>query len=114
VYGGRYLGNGRVYGGYRPYYRGYYGRRYPYYGGAVAAGLIGGLALGALSYPYDGGYPYDDGYYDYGYYDGGPYGVGDPYAGVAAWPPCLQGPPLCTAAGYPNLSYLRRYQGAPF
>src|SRR5215204_4611883 len=51
---------GAYYGGpgfYRPYYRpayygGYYGR--PYYrprygGGAVAAGLIGGLALGALA-----------------------------------------------------------------
>ena len=33
----------------------------------MAAGLIGGLALGALSYPYYGyGYPYgyDDPYYD--------------------------------------------------
>ncbi|HEY8382341.1 MAG TPA: hypothetical protein VIL09_09340 [Microvirga sp.] len=49
---------GGHYGGYRPvgYYRGYapqaYG--YPYYrrrsnGGAVAAGLIGGLALGAIA-----------------------------------------------------------------
>jgi hypothetical protein len=50
---------------YRPYYRGFYGRRYPYYGGAVAAGLIGGLAFGALSYPYyDYPYGYDDPAYD--------------------------------------------------
>ena len=57
-YGFRGPGYGRAYA-YRPYFRGYYGRRYPYYGGAVAAGLIGGLALGALSYPYYGyGYPY--------------------------------------------------------
>ena len=68
-YGFRGPGYGRAYA-YRPYFRGYYGRRYPYYGGAVAAGLIGGLALGALSYPYYGyGYPYGYGgaYYDAGY-----------------------------------------------
>lgn len=63
-YGFRGPGYGRAYA-YRPYFRGYYGRRYPYYGGAVAAGLIGGLALGALSYPYYG--------YGYGY----PYGYGE-------------------------------------
>lgn len=46
---------GAYYGGYygRPaYYGGYYGRSYyrpRYGGGAVAAGLIGGLALGALA-----------------------------------------------------------------
>jgi len=62
-YGFRGPGYGRAYA-YRPYFRGYYGRRYPYYGGAVAAGLIGGLALGALSYPY---YGYGGAYYDAGY-----------------------------------------------
>ncbi|RDI52240.1 hypothetical protein DES45_1162 [Microvirga subterranea] len=71
--------------GYRPYpyYRGAYGWRYPYYGyyrrgwgypyyygGALAAGL----AIGALSYPYNYGYPYD---YSYPYY-GATYG-GDCY-----------------------------------
>lgn len=43
---------GAYYGGYRPYYRPvYYARPYyrPRYGGAVAAGLVGGLALGALA-----------------------------------------------------------------
>jgi hypothetical protein len=107
-YGWRAPYYGRVTGAYRPYYRGYYGRgwRYPYYGGAVAAGLISGLALGALSYPYPYGYGYP---YDYGYY-----GESEPYVASAQWPPCMQGPPLCTAAGYPNLSYLRRAQGAPF
>jgi len=45
---------GAYYGGYygRPaYYGDYYGRPHyrPRYGGAVAAGLIGGLALGALA-----------------------------------------------------------------
>jgi hypothetical protein len=39
----------------------------------VAAGVIGGLALGALSYPYYGyGYPYGYGY-------GAGYGYEDPY-----------------------------------
>ena len=69
-FGGRGFGYGGRGYAYRPVYRGYYGRRYPYYGGAVAAGLIGGLALGALSYPYYGyGYPYGYGgaYYDAGY-----------------------------------------------
>ena len=95
---------GRVAAAYRPYYRGYYGRggSYPYYGGAVAAGLISGLTIGALSYPYSYGYPY------------GYYAEGEPYGASAQWPPCMQGPPLCTAAGYPNLSLLRRAQGAPF
>lgn len=67
-YGVRAPYYGRIAGNYRPYYRGYYGRgypyyrRYPYYGGAVAAGL----ALGALSYPYYGyGYGWNDPYYDY-------------------------------------------------
>jgi hypothetical protein len=73
---------GRVAGAYRPYYRGYYGRGYPYYrnyypyyGGALAAGL----ALGALSYPYYGyGYGYNDPYY--GAY---PYNVA--YGGDCYW-----------------------------
>jgi hypothetical protein len=104
-YGGQTPYYGRVAGAYRPYYRGYYGRGrgYPYYGGAVASGLIGGLALGALSYP-SYGYPSDYGYY----------GESEPYVASGQWPACTQGPPLCTAAGYPNLSYIRRAQGAPF
>ena len=106
-YGWRAPYYGRVAGAYRPYYRGYYGRGwgYPYGGAALAAGLIGGLTLGAVSYPYSSyAYPYDYGYY----------GESEPYVASAQWPPCLQGPPLCTAAGYPNLSLLRRAQGAPF
>jgi hypothetical protein len=105
-YGGRAPYYGHVAGAYRPYNRGYYGRgwRYPYYGGAVAAGLISGLALGALSYPSSYGYPYDQGYY----------GESEPYVASSEWSPCLQGPPVCTAAGHPNVSYLRRIQGAPF
>jgi hypothetical protein len=55
---------GAYYGGYRPYYRRGYG------GGAVAAGLVGGLALGAIAastaYPY-GGYGYAPAYYGGGY-----------------------------------------------
>jgi hypothetical protein len=63
------------YGGYNPYPRPYFRRRDN--GAAVAAGLIGGLALGALatapyrySYPasYGGGY-YGGGYYGASYYD---------------------------------------------
>lgn len=27
------------------------------------------------------------------------------------WPPCMAGPPACTAAGYPNLRYMREIQG---
>jgi len=63
-YGPRPYRGARFYGpryrGYRPAYFGrrhYYGR-YPYYyrrsygGGAVVAGLIGGLALGTLANPY--------------------------------------------------------------
>ncbi|WP_114947188.1 hypothetical protein [Microvirga calopogonii] len=57
-YYGRYPYYGRYGYGYGRYpYYGYY-RGYPYYGGALAAGL----ALGALSYPY-----YDYGYYGYNY-----------------------------------------------
>ena len=102
-YGWRAPYYGRVAGAYRPYYRGYYGRglRYPYYGGAVAAGLISGLALGALSYPSYYGYPYDTGYYGESE-PYGDYGESEPYVASTQWPPCLQGPPLCTAAGYPN------------
>ena len=68
--GGRFYGGGsRFYGG-GPRYYGGYGYRRGYGGGALAAGLVGGLALGALATaPYYGGYGY--GYaptaYDYGY-----------------------------------------------
>lgn len=77
-YGRRYYGG---YRGYRPAYYGYrrYGYPYGYYrrgyygGGAVAAGLIGGLALGtiasAAANPYYYGYPY--GYYRPAYYPSG-------------------------------------------
>ncbi len=71
-YGGRHWG-----GGYRhAYWGGHRGYRRGISGGAVAAGLFGGLALGAIaasSYPYyDGYYPaYSYGYapvsYGYGY-----------------------------------------------
>ena len=61
------------YAGYRPYYHGYrpYYRRHDV-GGAVAAGLIGGLALGAIAagsygYAYPATY---GGYYGPAFYDG--------------------------------------------
>jgi len=67
--GARYYGPqsryyGPRYGGYRPayygrrYYRGYPYRYYRrgYDGGAVVAGLLGGLALGAIASPYYYGY----------------------------------------------------------
>jgi hypothetical protein len=68
-YGWRAPYYGRVAGAYRPYYRGYYGGRYRYYGGYYrhypyyGGALLSGLTLGALSYPYDYGYGYDDPYY---------------------------------------------------
>jgi hypothetical protein len=34
------------------------------------------------------------------------------YAPSALWPSCMQGPPLCTAAGYPNLNYQRQIGNA--
>ena len=57
VWGGGWRYRPAYWGGYR--YRPYYG------GGAVAAGLVGGLALGALATaPYYGyGYPYRRAYY---------------------------------------------------
>ncbi len=78
IAGPGFRGYGRVVSVGRPTYRGYYGGRwgypyyrrgwgYPYYGG----GLLAGLTLGALSYPYYG--------YDYPYlYAGAAYG-GDCY-----------------------------------
>lgn len=68
----RYYGRGYGYGGR------YYGRGYGY-GGAAAAGIIGGLAAGAIigsavansGYYYGPGYSYGPGPYAYG---GGPYG----------------------------------------
>ena len=73
-YGGGYR---PYYGGYRPYYgyRGaYYGGGYPYYrrgwdgGGAVAAGLIGGLALGTVAAAATNPYYYGTGYHRPAYY----------------------------------------------
>lgn len=54
-------------------------------GGAIAAGVIGGLAAGAIigsavARPYG----YYDGYYGGGYYAGGPYYAAPYYAGYAA------------------------------
>ncbi|WP_205821019.1 hypothetical protein [Methylobacterium nonmethylotrophicum] len=64
VYGihGGYYGSYGFHGGHAGYYGGYRGH-HGHYGGGLAAGLIGGLALGTLSaatYPY--GYGYDDGF----------------------------------------------------
>ena len=48
--GGFYGGPGFYRPHYRPAFYGYHGYRRPYYGGgAVAAGLIGGLALGSIA-----------------------------------------------------------------
>jgi len=78
--------------GFRGYgWRGYgYGWRRPYYGGgALAAGLIGGLALGTLAastsyygygYPYYG-YGYSPAYYTYPAY----YGYYPGYYGTSIW-----------------------------
>jgi len=96
-----YSGRRWAYGGYRPYY-GY--RRSYGYGGALAAGLIGGLALGS-SYgyygaPYEAGYAYT--YPPYGYATDG---------GVAyeTYPPGLTQPCVpgrgCRADGYPDARY---------
>lgn len=74
-YGPRYRGYrpayyGRRYYGYRPAYYGrrYYGYPYRYYrrssnGGAVAAGLVGGLALGAIASAASNPYYYRPAYY---------------------------------------------------
>jgi hypothetical protein len=37
-----------------------------------------------------------------------------PYARSERWPFCEQGPPWCTAGGYPNLHYYREMQGLPY
>ena len=34
-----------------------------------------------------------------------------PYPRSEVWPSCLQGPPACTAAGYPNLHYYNEKHG---
>jgi hypothetical protein len=40
--------------------------------------------------------------------------AGAPYPSGDLWPACLQGPPACTAAGYPNLHWYREIQGLPY
>jgi hypothetical protein len=102
-----YPGRRWGYGGYRPYYG---GRRFIGYGGAVAAGLIGGLALGSSVGFY--GAPYDPGYsYEYPSY-------AEPYYGEVAYeayPPGLVQPcsagPGCRADGYPDARWYRRAYG---
>lgn len=95
-------------GGYRPSYGGY--RRSYGYGGAIAAGLIGGLALGSsLGYynaPYGVGYSYADPVY-----------ASPPYGGVVyeAYPagltqPCYGGRG-CRADGYPDARFYSGYYG---
>jgi len=82
--GGRVVGAPYRGGGYyRPYYRGYYGRGYGYYGYGPSFSI-------GFGYPFYGygyyGYPYY--YAPYPYY-GYPYGVpygGYPYAGPSAYP----------------------------
>lgn len=80
-YGQAYYGNRYGYGG--GYRRAYWGPRYGYYGGyypygyyrrsydggAVAAGLIGGLALGAIASAATNPYYYPSGYYRPAYYE---------------------------------------------
>jgi hypothetical protein len=102
-----YSGRRWAYGGYRPYYGGY--RRSYGYGGAVAAGLIGGLALGS-SYgyygsPYDAGYAYADPSYAYPAYEEPVYGgvVYEAYPSVLTQP-CYPGRG-CRADGYPDARY---------
>jgi hypothetical protein len=96
------------YGGYRPFYRGY--RRSYGYGGALAAGLIGGLALGSsLGYygaPYDVGYSYADPGYAY---------PSDGNVVYEAYPPGLTQPCYggrgCRADGYPDARFYGGYYG---
>jgi hypothetical protein len=66
-----YYGHRVVNRGYYGGHHGYYGRRYRNNGGAVAAGLIGGLALGALATS-----SYNYGYGGYGGYAPVTYGYG--------------------------------------
>src|SRR3954449_6598901 len=74
---------GRGWGGYG------WGWRRPYYGGgALAAGLIGGLALGTLAASAGS-------YYGYGYPSYG-YGYGFPYSGYGYYP---------SSYAYPGYSY---------
>ncbi|WP_157961306.1 hypothetical protein [Microvirga flavescens] len=70
--------------------------RYHYYNGYYYSGV-----------PYYGPGPYDEGVT--GAIGSGPeYGFAEPYPGSPElWPPCFEGPPACTAAGYPNLHYYR-------
>ena len=81
---------GRGWGGYG------WGWRRPYYGGgALAAGLIGGLALGTLAASAGS-------YYGYGYPSYG-YGYGYPYSGYGYYP---------SSYAYPGYSY--GYYPAPY
>ena len=62
-YRGYHVGGFRGHYGYRPYYGYRYNRGFS--GGALAAGLIGGVALGAIA---ANSYSYPYGYYGGGYY----------------------------------------------
>src|SRR5215212_9625754 len=96
---------GRGWGGYG------WGWRRPYYGGgALAAGLIGGLALGTLAagagsyYDYDYDYDYGYGYPSYGY------GYGYPYSGYGYYPSSYAYP---SSYSYPSY-YRTAYYGTSY
>jgi hypothetical protein len=98
---------GRGWGGYgwgwrRPYYGGGWGGgwgwRRPYYGGgALAAGLIGGLALGTLAAGAGS-------YYGYGYPSYG-YGYGYPYSGYGYYPSSYAYPSSYSYPSYYGTAY---------
>ena len=88
---------GRGWGGYG------WGWRRPYYGGgALAAGLIGGLALGTLAASAGS-------YYGYGYPSYG-YGYGYPYSGYGYYPSSYAYP---SSYSYPNY-YGTAYYGTSY
>ena len=83
---------GRGWGGYG------WGWRRPYYGGgALAAGLIGGLALGTLAASAGS-------YYGYGYPSYG-YGYGYPYSGYGYYPSSYAYPSSYSYPSYYGASY---------